>query len=82
MKIEVNLIYKHNFSPNGCFIWNNKHILYKSKTLFFEYWFSKDIVLVSQLFYQEVLLLTYSELSSKFKSQSLLNNMLLLWMLG
>ncbi len=67
MLLSWNLIYKHNFSPNRCFIWNNKHILYKSKTLFFENWFSNNIVLVSQLFNQEGLLLTYSEFLSKFK---------------
>ncbi len=67
MLLSWNLTYKHNFSPNRCFIWNNKHILYKSKTLFFENWFSNNIVLVSQLFNQEGILLTYSEFLSKFK---------------
>lgn len=30
------LIYKHNFSPQNCFIWNNCNIIYKNKTLFFK----------------------------------------------
>ncbi len=29
------LIYKHNFSPNKCIIWNNRYITFKHKTLFF-----------------------------------------------
>ncbi len=28
------LVYKHNFSPHRCLIWNNKDIKYKNKTLF------------------------------------------------
>lgn len=30
------LLYKHNFSPHGYSIWNNRDILDKNKTLFFE----------------------------------------------
>ncbi len=30
------LIYKHNFSPQRYFIWNNRCILYKHKSIFFE----------------------------------------------
>lgn len=29
------LIYKHNFSPQRCYIWNNCNILYKIKSLYF-----------------------------------------------
>ena len=43
------MIYKHNFSPQRCYIWNNREILYKNKSLFFENWFAHDLHLVSQL---------------------------------
>ncbi len=33
------LAYKHNFSPKRYHIWNNKDILYKNKSLYFDYWF-------------------------------------------
>lgn len=42
------LIYKHNVSPNRYFIWNNRDVCYKRKSLFFDNWFRNGIVLVSQ----------------------------------
>ncbi len=33
------LAYKHNFSPKRYHIWYNKDILYKNKSLYFDYWF-------------------------------------------
>lgn len=60
------LIYKHNFSPHNYFIWNNKDIVYKHKSLFMEYWFQNNILLVDQLFNREGLLLTYEEFLSKY----------------
>ncbi len=33
------LAYKHNFSPKRYHICNNKDILYKNKSLYFDYWF-------------------------------------------
>lgn len=61
------LIYKHNFSPQRCFIWNNKNILFKNKSLFYDSWFSNGLFLVEQLFNEQGLLLTYSEFLSKYQ---------------
>lgn len=59
--LSGSLIYKHNFSPQRCFIWNNKDILYKQKSLFFNSWFQNNIILVDQLFNAEGHLLTCGE---------------------
>ncbi len=45
---KQNTIY--NFSPQRYFIWNNRCILYKHKSIFLKNWFDKGIVLVSHLF--------------------------------
>ncbi len=50
------LAYKHNFSPKRYYIWNNKDILYKNKSLDFDYWFENNIIVVSQLLNNGVLL--------------------------
>ncbi len=55
------LIYKHNFSPQRYFIWNNRCILYKHKSIFLKNWFDKGIVLVSHLFNTQGYLMTYEE---------------------
>ncbi len=55
------LIYKHNFSPQRYFIWNNRCILYKHKSIFLKNWFDKGIVLVSHLFNNQGYLMTYEE---------------------
>ncbi len=60
------LIFKHNFSPHRYFIWNNQNVVYKRKSLFFSNWFEKNILLVSQLFNSEGLLLSYEEFLCKF----------------
>ncbi len=60
------LIYKHNFSPQMCFIWNNKNILFK-KYLYYDNWFSNGLVLVQQLFNNQGILLRYSEFLSKYQ---------------
>lgn len=44
------LIYKHNFSPHRYLIWNNRDILYKNKSFYFESWVRNQILLVDQLF--------------------------------
>ncbi len=53
------LVYKHNFSPKRYYIWNNKDILYKNKSLDFDYWFENNIIVVSQLSNNDGVLLTY-----------------------
>ncbi len=55
------LIYKNNFSPLRYFIWNNRCILYKQKSIFLKNWFDKGIVLVSHLFNTQGYLMTYEE---------------------
>ncbi len=60
------LIFKHNFSPHRYFIWNNQDIVYKRKSLFFSNWFEKNILIVSQLFNSEGLILSYEEFLCKF----------------
>uniref|UniRef100_A0A3P9KVS8 Reverse transcriptase zinc-binding domain-containing protein n=1 Tax=Oryzias latipes TaxID=8090 RepID=A0A3P9KVS8_ORYLA len=60
------LVYKHNFSPTTCFIWNNSNVKYKNKSLFFPRWCDNDIVLIRQLFNSHGHLLTYEEFLLKF----------------
>ncbi len=38
------LAYKHNFSPRIYYIWNNRDILYKHKSLFLNVWFENNII--------------------------------------
>lgn len=61
------LIYKHNFTPHKYLIWNNKHILYKNKSLFFSNWVEKRIILVNQLFNSNGQLMSYSEFLDAYK---------------
>lgn len=63
------LLYKHNFSPHKCFIWNNMNIIYRNKTLFIENWFKHDILLVSQLLNNSNQILTYDDFTHKFNFQ-------------
>ncbi|XDV48695.1 hypothetical protein PO909_018079 [Leuciscus waleckii] len=60
------LIYKHNFSPNRYFIWNNHDIRYKNKTLFFSDWFNNNILLVSVAYNSNGHLFSYSEFLTKY----------------
>lgn len=64
--LSWSLIYKHNFSPHNYFIWNNKDILFKRKSLFLEYWFKNNINWIDQLFNEEGLLFTYEEFLHKY----------------
>ena len=62
MLLTWSLIYKHNFSPHRCFIWNNRlFTLVKDKSLFDKTWFNNNIILVSQLLNDNGSLLNYSE---------------------
>ncbi|KAI7791725.1 hypothetical protein IRJ41_005592 [Triplophysa rosa] len=61
------LAYKHKFSPRRYYIWNNRDILYKHKSLFFNIWFDNNIVLVIQLMNRDGDLLSYTEFLDKFK---------------
>uniref|UniRef100_A0A669EC77 Reverse transcriptase domain-containing protein n=1 Tax=Oreochromis niloticus TaxID=8128 RepID=A0A669EC77_ORENI len=60
------LIYKHNFSPHSYYIWNNKDILFKRKSLFLDSWFRNNIVLVNQLFDLNGTLFSYEEFCLHF----------------
>lgn len=66
MLLAWSLIYKHNFSPHKCFIWNNQYIRYKSKSLFFNVWFDNNIILVTQLLNENGNLLNYTEFLKKY----------------
>uniref|UniRef100_A0A3Q3AHM4 Reverse transcriptase domain-containing protein n=1 Tax=Kryptolebias marmoratus TaxID=37003 RepID=A0A3Q3AHM4_KRYMA len=66
MLLAWSLIYKHNFSPHRCFIWNNQYIKYKNKSIFFTSWFDNNIILVTQLLNDNGNLLTYSEFLQTF----------------
>lgn len=66
MLLSWALIYKHNFSPHRYYIWNNRDILYKRKTLFFENWFDHGIYLVKQLLNSNGFLLSYSDFLNKY----------------
>jgi len=46
-------------------LWNNKDILYKNKSLFFENWYRNNIVLVGQLYDTNGRLYSYSEILQK-----------------
>ncbi|KPP57291.1 hypothetical protein Z043_125005, partial [Scleropages formosus] len=61
------LVYKHNFSPHKYVMWNNRDILYKHKSLFFESWVKTDILLVKQLFNSSGQLIRYDEFMTKYK---------------
>ena len=66
MLLAWSLIYKHNFSPHRCFIWNNRLIKFKNKSLFYKTWFDNNIILVSQLLNDNGSLLNYSEFLHTF----------------
>ena len=61
MLLSWTLIYRHNFSPHRYYIWNNRDILYKKKSLFLENWFDHGIYLVKQLLNTNGFLMSYSE---------------------
>ncbi|KAL3973461.1 solute carrier family 38 (sodium-coupled neutral amino acid transporter), member 4 [Sarotherodon galilaeus] len=60
------LIYKHNFSPHSYYIWNNKDVLFKRKSLFLDSWFRNNIVLINQLFDSNGTLFSYEEFCLHF----------------
>ncbi len=64
--ISWSLIHDYNFSPHSYFIWNNKNIRYKNKSLFFHNWFDKNILLVSQLLDDRGVLFTYEQFMQAF----------------
>ena len=66
MLLAWSLTYKHNFPPHRCFIWNNRLIRLKNKSLFYETWFNNNIILVSQLLNYNGSWLNYSELFHTF----------------
>lgn len=60
------LVYKHNFSPTNYYIWNNRSIQYKNRSLYNKNWINNGIVLVSQLMNSDGQLLLFEEFISKF----------------
>lgn len=65
--LSWSLIFKHNFSPNKYYIWNNKDILFKHKSLFIDYWFNNNIIFVDQLFNRDGCLYSYNEFLEEYK---------------
>ena len=63
MLLAWSLIYKHNFSPHRCFIWNNRFIKFKNKSLIHKTWINSIIIQVSQLVNDNGTLLNNSEFS-------------------
>lgn len=61
------MVYKHNFSPTRYYIWNNKNIQPKNKSLCCKKWAEDGIVLVKQLVDAEGQLLTSGELLDKVR---------------
>ncbi len=55
------LIYKHNYSPHSCVIWNNQYILFKNKTIFWSDWFNKGLIFVTDLLNQSGNLYNHTE---------------------
>ncbi len=49
------------------FICNNCNVLYKSKSIFFQSWFDKNILLISQLVNTQGLLFSYKEFLDHFQ---------------
>ena len=66
MLLAWSLIYKHNFSPHRCYIWNNRCVLFKNKSLFFDRWFENSIIYVTQLIDRNGVLLSYSDFLGNF----------------
>ncbi len=66
MLLAWSLIYKHNFSPHRYYLWNNKDILYKNKSLFFDSWFENNLLLTGQLFNSQGRLYNYSDFLQKY----------------
>lgn len=60
------LLYKHHFSPTNYYIWNNRSIRYKNRSLYNKDWVGNGIVLVSQLLTPDGQLLSFEEFISKF----------------
>lgn len=62
---NINVCFSLPFSPHNYFIWNNKDIFYKHKSVFLEHWFHNNTVLVDPLFNRDDLLFTCEEILSE-----------------
>ncbi len=60
------MIFKHNFSLQRYYIWNNGDILYKKRSLFLKNWFKRNIPVVGHLLNSEGHLMNHSEFISHF----------------
>uniref|UniRef100_A0A8C6S964 Reverse transcriptase domain-containing protein n=1 Tax=Neogobius melanostomus TaxID=47308 RepID=A0A8C6S964_9GOBI len=61
------LMYKHNFSPTRCYIWNNQYIKHRNKTLFLKTWFDNGIIWTNQLINQQGQAFSYDEFITLYK---------------
>ncbi len=63
--LYCSLLYKHNFSPSRCFIWNNGNITHNNKSLYMENWVQHNILIVNQLIDKNGQLYTYPNFITK-----------------
>lgn len=59
------IAFKHNFSPHTCVLWNNQHVVYKNKTLFFKELYDQGIVFIYELLNDTGDLATYEEFTQQ-----------------
>lgn len=59
------LAHTHNFTPHNTPLWNNRYILHRSKSLFYEDWFSRNIWSVMDLMDESGNILDYNAFTLK-----------------
>lgn len=59
------MLYVHNFSPHLSVIWNNRYILHRNKSLFYEDWYENNIWSILHLMDDEGNLLNYEQFCTK-----------------
>lgn len=61
------MIYVHNISPHTTMIWNNRYVLCRNKSLFYQDWYERNIWSVVDLMDASGNLLDYSQFCTKHK---------------
>ena len=61
------MLYVHNFSPHTTMIWNNRYILYRNKSLFYQDWYERNIWSIVDLMDANGNLLDYEQFCTKHK---------------
>ena len=60
------MLYVHNFSPHFTVIWNNRYILHRKKSLYYNDWYKNAIWSILHLMDDEGNLLDYEQLCTKY----------------